>query len=79
MKQLTSDELAKLTLILKDLEAPMFRIYRKLNGGFSEAKMFDYDEGTIDVILEYGVQDGDENNVRTEQFRIDRETMKVIN
>ena len=74
-KKLTKAELEKLTKTLEKLEAPMYRIYRKWSGGFAEAKMFDYDDEIIDVEFNYGI-DGD--RVYTEQYKIDRLTMKVI-
>ena len=77
VKKLTKKELSRLAVTLEKLEAPMFRIYRKLSGGFAEAKMFDYDDEIIDVEFKFGVDDGD-SRIYTEQYQIDRETMKII-
>lgn len=75
-KNLTKDELKRLAKTLNELEAPMFKIYRKFSGGFSEAQMFDYDDEIIDVEFNFGV---DGERVYTEQHKVDRLTMEIIN
>lgn len=72
---LTKEELIALTIELEKLETPMYMIYRKFSGGFSEATMFDYDDEIIDVELNFGA---DGKAVYTEQHKIDRKTMKII-
>jgi hypothetical protein len=79
MNKLSKVELKKLTSVLEKLEAPMYRIYRKLSGGFAEAKMFSYDAEIIDVEFKFGVEDGEESRVYTEQHKINRKTMEIIN
>ncbi len=72
---LTKEELIALTIELGKLETPMYIVYRKFNSGFSEATMFDFDDEIIDVELNFGV---DGERVYTEQYKIDRKTMKII-
>jgi hypothetical protein len=79
IKRLTSLELKKLTKVLEKLEAPMYRVYKKISGGFSEAKMFGYDDEFIDVELKFGYEDcGDGSNIHSETYKIDRATMEII-
>jgi hypothetical protein len=78
-KRLTPLELKKLTKALEKLEAPMYRCYKKISGGFSEAKMFDYDDDFIDVEFRFGYEDcGDGSNIHSETYKIDRATMEII-
>jgi hypothetical protein len=74
-KTLTKKELSKLAIVLEKIEEPMFRIYRKINCGYAEAKMFDYDDEIIDVEFNYGIEG---ESIYTEQYQIDRKTMKII-
>jgi len=78
MGQLTNSELKKLTKALDILEYEVYVPFKNINGGFAEAIMFDYDDEIIDIELLSGVQDGEENRTYSEQLKIDRKTMKVI-
>lgn len=50
----------------------------KLSGGFSVASIKDKDEDYFYINLKWGVQDGDENTVHTEQWKMCRSTMRVM-
>lgn len=80
-KKLTKVELEKLAVVLTKLEDNTFAEmgYQNRSGGFVDAKHFDYDDDTIDVELKFGIQDGEEDSVNTEQYEIDRHTMEIIN
>lgn len=63
------DELESETIDLQGL--------RNISGGFASADIFDYDEAYFDVELKFGIQDGDQNTVHTEQYRMDRLTLQI--
>jgi len=64
IKELTKAELTAIATILDKLEQ------QEIEEGFVQADMFNYDNDYIDVELTFGEQ--------TEQYRIDRETMELI-
>jgi 2-phospho-L-lactate transferase/gluconeogenesis factor (CofD/UPF0052 family) len=64
IKELTQAELTAIATILDELEQ------QEVEEGFAQADMFNYDNDYIDVELTFGEQ--------TEQYRIDRETMELI-
>ena len=64
IKELTQAELTAIATILDKLEQ------QEIEEGFVKADMFNYDNDYIDVELTLGEQ--------TEQYRIDRETMEII-
>jgi hypothetical protein len=64
IKELTQAELTAIATILNELEQ------QDVEEGFAQADMFNYDNDYIDVELTFGEQ--------TEQYRIDRETMELI-
>ena len=50
---------------------------RGISGGFAYAKIFDYDNEYFDIELKSGVQSDCENNVHTEQYKMDRLTLRI--
>ena len=64
IKKLTQAELTAIATILDELEQ------QEMEEGFAQADMFNYDNEYIDVELTFGEH--------TEQYRIDRETMELI-
>ena len=64
IKKLTQAELTAIATILDELEQ------QEMEEGFAQADMFNYDNDYIDVELTFGEH--------TEQYRIDRETMELI-
>ena len=49
----------------------------RISGGFAVADIFNYDEDYFDIELKYGIQSDCENNVTTEQYKMDRLTLKI--
>jgi hypothetical protein len=43
---------------------------KRINGGFAHADFEDFDSEWVYIQLKWGVQDGDENTVHTEQYKI---------
>lgn len=78
IKALTPEELAALTSLLEKMEREVYVYngYKNISGGYAVCEVFDYDDDTIDVELKHGVE-GEYHY--SEQFEIDRKTMKVIN
>jgi hypothetical protein len=50
----------------------------KISGGFAVADMFNFDDDYIDIELKSGIQSDCENNVITEQFKMNRKTFEII-
>jgi len=50
---------------------------KNISGGFANADIFDYDEDYFDIELKWGIQNDCENNVHTEQYKMDRETLEI--
>ena len=50
---------------------------RKISGGFATAKITDYDDEQFDIELKWGIQSDCENVVHTEQWKMDRVTLKI--
>ena len=50
---------------------------KSISGGFASADIFNYDEEYFDIELKYGVQSDCENNVTTEQLKMDRMTLLI--
>jgi hypothetical protein len=48
-----------------------------ISGGFATADIFDHDEHYFDIELKWGIQNDCENVVHTEQYRMDRLTLKI--
>lgn len=73
-------ELKKLTDTLVQLERDVKRAnaVSNISGGFALASLFDYDNHIIDVEIKVGVQSDCDNAVHTEQYKINRQTMQVI-
>jgi len=78
---LTDEELERLKPVLDDLEVDAkFGIGAQfISGGFANATMYDYDKDIIDVELKFGIQSDCQNTVHTENIKIDRLTMEVMN
>jgi hypothetical protein len=76
--ELTQLELEKLDDLLYQLEKDALAPYENINGGFSKAEVFNYDDEYIDVELVYGVQCGGDDYEYTEQLCIERKTMEVV-
>jgi hypothetical protein len=51
---------------------------KKISGGFAVANMFNFDDNYIDIELKSGIQNDCENDVITEQFKMDRKTFEII-
>jgi hypothetical protein len=77
---LTPEELEKLKLILDELEREVYdsSYYHRINGAFASAEMYDYDDEEIFIELKHGTQDETHSSVHTEQYTVNRETMKLI-
>ena len=50
---------------------------KNLSGGFASANIFDYDDNYFDIELKWGVQNDVENRVNTEQYKMDRFTLRI--
>ena len=78
MRRLTSKEIERLTITLETLENQVKNYWPKtFIGVWAEAKMFDYDDDTIDIELIYGHQDETGKVEYTESYKVNRETMEV--
>lgn len=78
MNHLSNHELKKLSIVLDALEIDTRKAYHRINGGFATAELFNYDDNIIDIELKFGTQDDTGSYVNSEQFKIDRRTMKII-
>ncbi len=78
--ELTRVELKFLATAMEQLEAEVLNATRfnKISGGFAEASLIDYDANVIDVHLKYGFQSDTGSSINEEQFKISRETFKII-
>lgn len=78
---LTDQEESKVKEIMDELENDSYIRFlrRKMNGGFSSCEMFGLDERFIDIELKFGTQDDTGSDVHTEQYKIDRDTMELVN
>ena len=47
------------------------------SGGFACADIFDYDEEYFDIELKWGIQNDCDNVVHTEQYKMDRLTLRI--
>jgi len=61
-----------LRLLLDEFEWQEYRNtgVNRLNGGFTHADYEDFDNEWVYIELKWGVVDGDENTVHTEQYKI---------
>jgi hypothetical protein len=50
---------------------------KNISGGFAKAEIFDLDEDYFDVELKWGVQSDCEDEVHTEQYKMDRLTLLI--
>ena len=50
---------------------------RRISGGFAVADIFNYDVDYFDIELKFGVQSDCENNVTTEQYKMDRLSLVI--
>lgn len=79
-KKLTKGELKKLSDALEILEREIkleFGLHR-LSGGFVTIEMFDYDNKIIDLQMKSGTQDDGGDYTQTDQLKMDRKTLKLI-
>jgi len=76
---LSSTELRKLIKILDTVEREFAYQFKHVSGGFSESVMYYYDEDIIDIEVKSGIQSDVENVVYTDNLKVDRKTMKLIN
>ena len=62
---------------LRDLEEETYFStgIRKISGGFANAEIVNQDWRYFDVELRWGVQSDCENNVHTEQYKLDKRTL----
>lgn len=54
-----------------------YRPYKHNNGGFSEVKVWKYDEDTVSVVVKSGVEDMGSGVTYTETIEIDREELQT--
>ena len=73
--ELTTQEIKKLASVLDNFENETLIStgMKKINGGFAEAILFDYDESYFDIELRWGTH-GQEH---TENYKIDRNTYEI--
>jgi len=80
MKKLTKYELDQLTKILEKFEWQECcnTGMKSINGGYAEAKMYDYDEDKVDIELEWGEQDmgGGSSVNHKENYTLPRNTIR---
>ena len=73
---LSEQEVEKLTTLLAGEEQHLSRVYDKLNGGFVESIIHNYDRNVIDVEMNYGVQGG---KTYSEDLQVCRKKMGWLN
>ena len=62
---------------LERIEYDAYRPYKHNSGGFSEVKVWKYDEDTVSVIVKSGTEDIGEGVTYTETVYIDREELQT--
>ena len=50
---------------------------KNISGGFAKAEIFNFDVDYFDIELTWGIQSDCENNVTTEQLKMDRMTLLI--
>ena len=80
-RKLTSQELEKLKTLFNLLESDaLFSIgANHISDSFASAEIYNYDNEIIDVELKFGIQSDTENTVYSENMKIDRNKIQVIN
>ena len=81
MKKLTNKELKKLAKQLEKIEWNLYVDWglKIMNGGFVNVDMYDYDDRFIYVEILSGIQcGGDGDYTRTENGKLDRETLELL-
>ena len=74
--ELSDTEEKQITELLDKEDQLLKKIYSKLNGGFYESHVFNYDNEFIDVEFKFGVSSGGpDDRTTTEQAKINRKTM----
>lgn len=77
---LSIDEMNKLQALCERLSDR--RYYEtglsKLSGGFSKAIIKDFDKETINLEVTFGILDSDGDDINTDYFEVDRETMTIV-
>ena len=74
-----TDEAVKKALDKLEQDTIISQGYKNISGAFAIADIFDYDNEFFDIELKFGIQDGEENYVYTEQLKMDRKTLKIVN
>ena len=49
---------------------------KNINGAFVNAEIEEVDEGEVDILVKFGVQDGDENSCNTARYTVSREILR---
>jgi len=49
----------------------------RISGGFATAEIYDYDDEWFFIELKWGIQSDCENTVHTENYKMDRVTLKI--
>jgi len=50
---------------------------RNISGGFAHAEIYDYDDEFFDIELKWGIQSDVEDEVNTENYKMDRFTLEI--
>ena len=79
-KSMTGTDLRAAADVLDKIENETYRKtgLHRINGGFATAAMSGFSKTTFDVVLQWGVQDGEEDRVETEHLKISRKTLKRV-
>lgn len=51
---------------------------KNISGGFASANIFDYDDEYFYIELKWGVQNDCENRVNTENYKMNRFTLRIL-
>jgi hypothetical protein len=78
--KLTEEEFNKIKEAIGDLELITLQEtgLSHLSGGFAKAKIINYDNDFVHIILTFGVQNDCDDSVYTSQHKIDRNTFEII-
>jgi hypothetical protein len=74
---LIDDEKVKNALNQLEIDTVNQEGLKRISGGFAKADIFDYDDNFFDVTLKFGIQSDCENVVYTEQYTLDRLTLRI--
>ena len=62
---------------LEQIELEAYYPYKHSNGGFSEVKVWKYDEDTVSVVVKSGVEEQGDGVTYTETVEINREELQT--